>query len=97
MTVAEFRATLTGAEPPANVDPALRALWLDGRGDWAGAHGVVDELTTTEGMRVHAYLHRKEGDISNARYWYGRAGIEPSLLPLEREWERLVKDLLSVK
>ena len=95
MTVEAFRATLAGDAPPPGVSPTLRALWLDGKGDWAGAHAVVDDLETTEAMRVHAYLHRKEGDISNARYWYTRAGIEPSLLPLEREWERLVRDLLN--
>jgi hypothetical protein len=94
MTSEEFRATLAGAEPPPGVSPILRALWLDGKGDWSGAHRLVDDLETIDAMRVHAYLHRKEGDTSNARYWYTRAGIEPSLLPLEREWERLVRDLL---
>ena len=94
MTVEEFRATLSGEEPPPGVSATLRALWLDGKGDWAGAHGLVDDLVTTEAMRVHAYLHRKEGDVSNARYWYGRAGTEPPLLPLDREWERLVRELL---
>ena len=95
MTVDEFRATLSGGEPPPGVGATLRALWLEGKGDWAGAHGLVDDLETTEAMRVHAYLHRKEGDVSNARYWYGRAGVEPSLLPLDREWERLVRELLQ--
>ena len=95
MTVEEFRATLTGGEPPTEVSAPLRALWLDGKGDWAGAHALVDDLETTEAMRVHAYLHRKEGDVSNARYWYTRSGTEPPLLPLDREWERLVRDMLK--
>ena len=96
MTVDEFRATLAGGEPPHGASTPLRALWLDGKGDWAGAHGLVDDLETTEAMRVHAYLHRKEGDVSNARYWYTRAGTEPSLLPLDREWQRLVRELLEL-
>ena len=74
MTFLEFRASLASRdEPPAGLSAPLRALWLDGKGDWAAAHGTVDDLETTTAARVHAYIHRKEGDLDNARYWYRRA------------------------
>ena len=95
MTFDEFRASLAAAEPPAGLSPPLRALWLDGKGDWAAAHGTVDDLETKAAMRVHAYIHRKEGDLDNARYWYGRAGATPSTDSLAREWEQVVRALLA--
>jgi len=96
MTFDEFRASLKrDVSPPAGLSAPLRALWLDGKGDWAAAHGTVDSLETTDAARVHAYLHRKEGDRDNARYWYGRAGATPSAEPLEREWEQVVHALLA--
>jgi hypothetical protein len=95
MTFDAFRASLTEEDPPAEIDTPLRALWLDGKGNWDAAHGTVDDPETAEGARVHAYLHRKEGDLSNARYWYGRAGVAEFDGPLEREWESLVRALLA--
>jgi hypothetical protein len=96
MTFDDFRASVKrDAAPPAGLSAPLRALWLDGKGDWAAAHGIVGDLETTEAARVHAYLHRKEGDRDNARYWYGRAGATPSAEPLDREWEDVVRVLLG--
>ena len=66
----EFRRTACG------VAPALRALWLDAKGDFDGAHCIAQDIHDADGARVHAYLHRKEGDLSNAGYWYRRAGCE---------------------
>ena len=95
MTFEEFRASLrTHSKPPTGLSAALRALWIDGKGDWARAHASVDSLETKEGARVHAYLHRKEGDLDNARYWYGRAGVSPSREPLDVEWEEVARALL---
>jgi hypothetical protein len=96
MTFEEFRASLAAdREPPAGLSAPLRALWLDGKGDWAAAHGTVDDLETPDAARVHAYIHRKEPDPDNARYWYRRAGVEPATESLEREWEQLVRALLT--
>lgn len=66
MKVAEFRASLDLAEPPPELSAPLAALWWDAKGDWARAHGVVDDLETPDAMAVHAYLHRKEGVEWNA-------------------------------
>jgi len=89
----ELRASLTGEEPPSGLPAMLAALWWDAKGDWARAHGLVDELETPEAMAVHAYLHRKEGAASNAEYWYERAGRKFQRPTLEAEWEALVEGL----
>jgi hypothetical protein len=93
MDVKAFRATLDHEVPPPNFAPALAALWWDAKGDWAQAHGLVDELETPDGMAVHAYLHRKEGALSNAEYWYARAGRHFHRPTLQAEWEALVNGL----
>ena len=93
MRVEQLRATLSLEEPPAGLTAPLAALWWDAKGDWAKAHGLVDELETPEGMAVHAYLHRKEGEAWNADYWYERAGRKFHRAALEDEWEALVEGL----
>jgi hypothetical protein len=94
MTLSEFTATLGDATVPAALQPALQALWYDARGDWGAAHRVAQEIETPDGAWVHAYLHRKEGDAANARYWYQRAGRAVALDGLEQEWRRIVAALL---
>ena len=91
----EFRASVTGEGPPKGLADPVAALWWDAKGDWARAHALVDELETPEGMAVHAYLHRKEGEAWNAEYWYKRAGRGFHREPLEAEWEALVEVLLA--
>lgn len=95
MTLEEFRATLTAAEPPSALSAPLAALWWDAKGDWARAHGMVDDLETPEAMAVHAYLHRKEGVEWNAEYWYNRAGRNFYRPSLEAEWQALVEGLTA--
>jgi hypothetical protein len=73
---------------------ALAALWWDVKGDWARAHSMVDEMESSDGMAVHAYLHRKEGNASNADYWYQRAGRTYHRPTLEAEREALLDGLL---
>lgn len=91
MTLDEFRATLADPAPPNGVAPALVALWHDAQGDWERAHEVAQEI---DSAWVHAYLHRKEGDESNAGYWYRRAGRPHAHDALTTEWERIVSALL---
>jgi hypothetical protein len=90
MTVEEFTALIA---PVAGWTAPLEALWWDAKGDWARAHGLVDELKTQEGMAVHAYLHRKEGAEWNADYWYKRAGLDTRRATLEQERDGLVEML----
>ncbi|MBM3583996.1 MAG: hypothetical protein FJX36_06065 [Alphaproteobacteria bacterium] len=85
---------MDGAAPPDGLDAALRALWWDAKDDWAKAHGAAQEGKDARAERVHAYLHRKEGDPSNARYWYSRAGVEPATGALDAEWQALARAFL---
>jgi hypothetical protein len=94
VTIDDFRATITADAPPA-VSPALRALWHDGRGEWEAAHGVAQDINDATGAWVHAYLHRNEGDLDNAGYWYRRAEQPVATGSLDDEWERLVTALLE--
>ncbi len=95
MTVEEFRESMADEAPAGEMMAPLAALWWDGKGDWKRAHAQVDDLGTKDGMAVHAYLHRKEGDAWNADYWYRRAGRESGRGPLEAEWDALVRRLLA--
>jgi len=95
MQLDAFKASLTHPEPPPNLSLALQALWWDARGDWHKAHERAQERDDAAGAHVHAYLHRKEGDRSNAEYWYRRARATPSALTLDAEWEELVRTFLE--
>jgi hypothetical protein len=80
MTIAEFEAAEVG-----EFDGALLALWWDGKGDWERAHAIAQDVDGAEGAWVHAYLHRKEGDLGNAAYWYRVAGRGVAVGDLRRE------------
>lgn len=95
MNLEQFRASLAEASPPKELSVPLSALWWDARGDWARAHSLVDELESMDGMAVHAYLHRTEGSVSNAEYWYQRSGRTYHRPSLDAEWTALVEALLS--
>ncbi|HEV2397189.1 MAG TPA: hypothetical protein VGS27_09640 [Candidatus Sulfotelmatobacter sp.] len=95
MTIYEFRQTLTASEPPAGLSLALAGLWWDAKGDWNRAHESAQQDEGAAGSWVHAYLHRKEGDQSNAAYWYGRAGKPVCGSSLESEWVSIATGLLK--
>jgi hypothetical protein len=90
MNVITPRASLQNDAPADDLGAPLAALWWDAKGNWAAAHALVDELESREGMAVHAYLHRKEGELWNADYWYKRAGRTHFRADLDEEWEALV-------
>ncbi len=93
MDLTEFRAARRTAAPPASGSLPLPALWWDAKGDWGKAHECAQADPGASGAAVHAYLHRKEPDLANARYWYNRAGRRPESCPLEEEWDALVAEL----
>jgi hypothetical protein len=66
MSVDDLRQSLSAAEPPAGSTLALAGLWWDAKGDWKQAHESAQQDEGPEGSWVHAYLHRKEGDQTNA-------------------------------
>jgi hypothetical protein len=95
MTFDEFTESLINNTPPAGLSPYLTALWHEKRGDWNTAHELVQDIETREAAAIHAYLHRREGDVGNAQYWYARAKRPAKLdLALNEEWEKLVQELL---
>jgi hypothetical protein len=97
MDFAAFRASLAASSPPPSLSDALRALWLDARGDWDGAHDAAQADEGGAGDWVHAYLHRKEGDAGNAAYWYRRAGKPVCRTSLGAEWEEIAEALLFLR
>lgn len=94
MTLDEFRRSVAMAAPPAEVAPAVAALWWAAKGDWDQAHAIVMKDGGSQAAWVHAYLHRVEGDMDNARYWYRQARRPDSTAPLTIEWEEIVRSLL---
>jgi hypothetical protein len=95
MDLAAFRASLSLASPPSNPSLPLRALWLDARRNWDGAHNAAQADEGEAGDWVHAYLHRKEGDAGNAAYWYRRARKPVCRTSLDEEWAAIAGALLK--
>jgi hypothetical protein len=95
MTFEEFRNSLVGECPPEALSLPLAALWWDAKGNWGKAHESAQQDEGITGAWVHAYLHRKEGDISNAGYWYRRAGKPQVRTSHDEEWTEIVKSLVG--
>jgi len=94
MTFEEFNSTLSSASPPDDLSVYLKVLWFDEKNDWNKAHEIAQDITDKSGSWLHAYLHRKEGDISNAGYWYRKAGKPMPAYSLKQEWKEIVNDFL---
>ncbi len=92
----EFIDSLDSDACPGGLEPCLQALWHDARGEWDTAHEIVQAMSDSMAARIHAYLHRKEGDDWNARYWHRQAGsLYPEDMSLEEEWDSLVRQLTN--
>jgi hypothetical protein len=89
------RSATTASEPPSGLSPALTALWFAKAGRWHDAHDLCQEIPGTTGSWIHAWLHREEGDQSNAEYWYARAKkpVPPRGKSLADEWLEIVTAL----
>ena len=94
MTLAELKAARS-RDDLLDVPPIVRALWHDARGDWDEAHRIAQDIDDRWGAWVHAYLHRKEGDVANAGYWYRRAGQPVATDSLDAEWDRIATALIA--
>ena len=95
MTLAEFKRSLSKTKPPAGLAPALVALWWAAKDDWDKAHQIVMDESGEDCAWVHAYLHRLEGDLGNARYWYKQSGKPAASGPLPAEWAAIAGALLA--
>ena len=79
---------------PQTLSKCLQAMWYDKKGDWSKAHEIVQNASDADSGWVHAYLHRKEGDLNNAHFWYRRSGQPEFLGELSQEWEEITSVLL---
>ncbi len=95
MNLETFKTSLDSDRPREGMSRALQALWYQAKGDWEEAHRQAQAEDDEDGAWVHAHLHRVEGDIRNAGYWYRRAGRPESSAPLADEWEAIARALLS--
>jgi hypothetical protein len=95
MTFDEFARSIPAETPPAGLSDTLTSLWWDRKGLWDRAHRIAQTIPTVQGSAVHAYLHREEGVLWNADYWYRRAGRRRPALPLDEEWTALVHEMLG--
>jgi hypothetical protein len=94
VSVADFKTSLAAASPASGLQPPLAALWWAAKGDWHAAHRIVQDEDTTDAAWVHAYLHRVEGDLDNARYWYRQAKQSFPSASLAQEWAAIATALL---
>lgn len=95
MTFEQFQQSLGQSSPPFSISRYLEALWYDGKGDWEKSHSIIQDIEDKDAAWIHAYLHRKEGDIWNADYWYSRAGKKRPDVSLQEEWENIVTVLIN--
>jgi hypothetical protein len=95
MTPAAFKQSLKRKMPPAGTSAALQGLWWAASGDWDKAHRIVMNGHDRDCAWVHAYLHRVEGDLDNAGYWYRQARRKPATKDLALEWDEIVAALLA--
>ena len=95
MTFDEFIKTVDDEKPSPEFSETLISLWWDKNGDWDTAHSIAQDIPTEQGSAVHAYLHREEGVLWNADYWYSRAGRSRPDVSLAEEWQALVKEMLE--
>lgn len=95
MDLVSFVASLNTDTPPEDISVYLLALWYDAKGDWEKSHTTIQHVDTKNAEWIHAYLHRKEGDIFNADYWYRRAGKKRPSVTLKQEWNELVTAMME--
>ncbi|MCK1365907.1 hypothetical protein [Bradyrhizobium sp. 62] len=93
VNMAAYIGSLDGAAPLPDLSAPLAGLWWAAKGDWDQAHRIVQDESSREAAWVHAYLHRVEGDLGNAGYWYRQAGQPVATDSLEAEWQRIVDAL----
>ncbi|HVY20165.1 MAG TPA: hypothetical protein VHA70_08815 [Bauldia sp.] len=91
MDAAAFRSA---ANVPDGASAPLAALWHVAQGDWKKAHDLVNDLEGETAAWVHAHLHRVEGDLDNAGYWYGQAKKPAAKNSTDEEWKQIADALL---
>jgi hypothetical protein len=91
----KFLTSIDDERPSLQLSETLTSLWWDKKGDWDMAHSIAQKIPTMQGSAVHAYLHREEGVLWNADYWYSRSGRKRPSITLDEEWKSLVEEMLE--
>ncbi len=94
MNLSNLKESLAADSPPSSASVYIKALWYDAKGDWNKSHELIQDVPDKNASWIHAYLHRKEGDIWNADYWYSKAGKKRPSVSLDEEWEQIVTAFL---
>lgn len=94
MNLEIFKASTNDDKPPRELSTSLEAMWYQGKGDWEEAHRLAQSQNNPSVSWVHAHLHRVEGDLGNAAYWYRLADRPVCYLSLDDEWEKIVAELI---
>lgn len=92
-----FTESLQAAAPPEDFSTPLKALWHAAKDDWDTAHTLVQADESKEAAWVHAHLHRIEGDLDNAGYWYRRAGRPECINSMAQERATIANECITVK
>ena len=90
----EFINSTKEDAPPQSLSEPLQAMWHARKGNWDKAHNIAQSISTVLGSWIHAYLHRVEGDLSNAGYWYKRAGKPPHSGSTDAEADDIINSIL---
>ncbi|PCJ62860.1 MAG: hypothetical protein COA79_01670 [Planctomycetota bacterium] len=94
MNLEEFKKSVEDKQKPDGINILLTSLWEERVGNWDKAHNISQDEKTEDSALIHAYLHRREGDESNAKYWYNRANSSMPEYDMDEEWLCLVKKFL---
>ena len=97
MTLDAFKRAISEPSPPAGHGSILQAMWWAAKGDWNRAHELVQGESGRDAAWIHAYLHRVEGDLDNAGYWYRQARRAKATGSLATEWTAIASALLESK
>jgi hypothetical protein len=95
MDYASFERSLGDNAPPEGTEPLLKAMWFERKGNWKRAHEIAQDINSADAAWVHAYLHRREGDLPNAEYWYRQAKRPVERGDMDEEWRAMVSALLE--
>ena len=95
MTMEQFRESLSASLPPSTFSQHLQSLWYDAKGEWERSHDIIQDIEDAAAAWIHAYLHRKEGDLGNADYWYQKAARKRPSVSLQQEWENIFAELIN--
>ena len=95
MDLEEFIQSSKEESPPEGLSEPQQAMWHARIGDWETAHNIAQSISTELGSWIHAYLHRVEGDLSNAGYWYRRANRLPHSGSIVAEADEIVNSIFK--